>query len=267
MDSVPPLPLWKRLYLLCTRPDGQVTEYDELGALVRAGVLAELYLTGEITDRTGHAYAECRQAHPGALEQQLITQIAASRPRTWEHWIGTDPRPTERLARDQLVSEGLVTPERHRVLGMVPHTRYRASDLELTARLRAAVEDTLRAAKADEPDHDAMTRAAQDALSMLPDNVKSLPRKQKRQLRAEFRARAEANLRAAHPRGQGRAVDDTDAAFTALAVRIPYRCKNFQIKGDYYDQIRYLTKRIGPIAPALSSVFSGMKWARAASTT
>ncbi|MDV6244531.1 hypothetical protein [Rhodococcus opacus] len=48
---MPPLPLWKRLYLLCTRPDGLIAEYDELGALVRAGVLAELYLTGEVADR------------------------------------------------------------------------------------------------------------------------------------------------------------------------------------------------------------------------
>lgn len=51
IDYVPPLPLWKRLYLLCTRPDGLIAEYDELGALVRAGVLAELYLTGEVADR------------------------------------------------------------------------------------------------------------------------------------------------------------------------------------------------------------------------
>lgn len=102
---------------------------------------------------------------------------------------------------------------------------------------------------------------------MLPDNVKSLPRKQRRELVAEFRARAEANLRAAHPRGKGRAVADTDAAYAALAVRIPYRCKHFQIEGDYHDQIVYLTERIGPIAPASSSVFGSMKWARAASAT
>ena len=34
---------------------------------------------------------------PGALEQHLITQISASCPRTWEHWIGTDPRPTGKI--------------------------------------------------------------------------------------------------------------------------------------------------------------------------
>ena len=256
MDPVPPLPLWKRLYLLCARPDGLIAEYDELGALVRAGILAEFYLTGEIADRKGRAILECRQAHPGALEQQLITQISASRPRTWEHWIGTDPGPTERLARDQLVSDGSVTTERHRALGMVPYTSYRASDLQLTAQLRAAVEDTLRAAKADEPDRDAIGRAAQGALAMLPDDAQSLPRKHRRELMAELREQAEANLRAAQPRGQGRAVDDPDAAYAALAVRIPYRCKHFRVDGDYDDQIVYFSNRIGPIAPALSSVFS-----------
>lgn len=204
---------------------------------------------------------------PGALEQHLITQISASCPRTWEHWIGTDPRPTERLARDQLVGEAIVTTKRRRALGMVPYTSYRASDLELTARLRAAVEDTLRAAKADEPDHDAITRVAQGALSMLPDDAKSLPRKQQRELLAELRERAESSLRASHPRGQGCAVTDTDAVYAALATRIPYRCKHFQLKGDYDDQIVSFSKRIGPIVPALSSALRTMKWTRAASFT
>ncbi|ABG92343.1 conserved hypothetical protein [Rhodococcus jostii RHA1] len=267
MGCVPPLSLWKRLYLLCTRPDGLVAEYDELGALVRAGVLAELYLTGEVADRKGHAVIESTPVLPGALEQHLIAQISASHPRTWEHWIGTDPRPTERLARDQLVSETIVATEQRRSLGMVPYTRYRASDLELRARLRAAVEDTLRAAKADEPDHDAITRAAQGALSMLPDNAKSLPRTQQHELLAELRERAESSLRASHPRGQGRAVTDTDAVYAALSVRIPYRCKHFQVEGDYHDQILSFSKRIGPIAPALSSALRTMKWTRAASFT
>ncbi|CAG7581929.1 MULTISPECIES: hypothetical protein [Rhodococcus] len=150
---------------------------------------------------------------------------------------------------------------------MVPYTSYRASDLELTARLRAAVEDTLRAAKADEPDHDAITRVAQGALSMLPDDAKSLPRKQQRELLAELRERAESSLRASHPRGQGCAVTDTDAVYAALATRIPYRCKHFQLKGDYDDQIVSFSKRIGPIVPALSSALRTMKWTRAASFT
>jgi hypothetical protein len=257
--------LWKRLYLLCARPDGLIAEYDELGALVRAGVLAELYLAGEIADRKGRASIACRQAHPGALEQQVIAQVSASRPRTWEHWIGYDPGPTARLARDQLVHEGNVTTERH--LGMVPYTGYRASDLQLTAQLRAAVEATLRAAKADEPAPGAIGRAARGALSILPDDAKSLPRRQKRELMAELHERAEASLRAAYPRAGGRAVDDTDAAFVALAMRIPYRCKHFRVEGDYSEQIAYFSKRIGPIGPALSSVYRRMKWKRAASFT
>lgn len=264
---MPLFPLWKRLYLLCARPDGLISEYDELGALVRAGILAELYLTRAVVDREGRAYIESGPPHPGALEQQLIAQISASEPRTWEHWISKDPRPTACLARDQLVYEGALAREQRRALGFVPYARCRATDLQWTAQLRASVEAILRAARGGELDGDAIARAARDALSYLPDNVKSLSRRQRQELMAELRERAQASLRATHPGGEGRAINDADAAFVALAMRIPYRCKHFKLTDDYYDQIRVLTERIGPIAPALSSVFSNMKWKRAASTT
>jgi hypothetical protein len=185
-DTGPPLTLWKRLYLACASPDGLIPEGPEVGALVRAGVLAEL---------------------------------------------------------------------RDSTLGVVDHTTYRTTDPALAAELRAAVADILRRAKAAEPDRDAVLRAAQDALSLLPMDARSLPRNQRRELFAEGRRRAEANLRAAYPHMNCGAIDDQEAAFVALAMRIPpYRMRYFQLTGEYAEQVTELSKRIEPIASALSRV-------------
>jgi hypothetical protein len=254
-DTGPPLTLWKRLYLACASPDGLIPEGPEVGALVRAGVLAELFLTGEISDRQGRALLQRREAHPGALEHRIVAQISASPPLTWEKWIGGDVKMAGRVARDQLVDEGLVRAQRDSTLGVVDHTTYRTTDPALAAELRAAVADILRRAKAAEPDRDAVLRAAQDALSLLPMDARSLPRNQRRELFAEGRRRAEANLRAAYPHMNCGAIDDQEAAFVALAMRIPpYRMRYFQLTGEYAEQVTELSKRIEPIASALSRV-------------
>ncbi|WP_214368720.1 hypothetical protein [Pseudonocardia sp. H11422] len=80
-----------------------ITDWFQLGAPVRAGVLADLHLTGEISDRNGRAAIERRQAHAEALEQWLLGRASASRPLSWTKWIGDEAKKGAQVARDRLI--------------------------------------------------------------------------------------------------------------------------------------------------------------------
>jgi hypothetical protein len=60
-----------------------------------------------------------------------------------------------------------------------------------------------------------------------------------------------------------RGTDDLDSAFVALATRIPYRNRQFQVPSEYSDQIAGFSKRIEPVASTLSTVLAIQKWQRA----
>lgn len=132
---------------------------------------------------------------------------------------------------------------------------------ELRADLEASVVEILRRAKAAEPDRDAVRRAA---LALQPGDVTSLTGRQRRELLAELRRRAEADLLAAHPHMGGCGIDDQDAAFVALAMRIPYRNRHFEVPSDCAEQSAKLAERIAPVASALSSVLDAQRSKRIA---
>jgi hypothetical protein len=260
---VPPSTLWKRLYLVFTPPDGLITDWLALGALVHAGVLAEFYLFGAIAEGSGRVWLQRTPQQPDALQQKLLGRISASRSLDWEKWVGDDVKTGAEMARDQLLYEGLVRAEQVRYLGVVRYMTYPVSDPASAGELRASVTEILHRAKAAEPDAGAIGRAARAVLPTLPPHASSLPRRERRQLMAELRQRAEAELLAAYPHMNAGGIDDQDAAFVALATRIPYRNRHFPIPGDCDDQRAELSKRIEPVASALSRVLGTQKWSRA----
>jgi Golgi phosphoprotein 3 (GPP34) len=259
---VPPSTLWKRLYLVFTPPDGLIVDWVPLGALVHAGVLAEFYLAGGIAEGDGRVLLQRPPERPDALEQRLLGRVVASRSVNWEKWIGDDVKTGAEMARDQLVYEGLVRAQQARSLGVIRYMTYPVSDPASAAELRASVTEILHRAKAAEPDAGAIGRAALAVLPMLPPDASSLPRRERRQLLAELRQRAEAEILAAYPNMNARGIDDRDAAFVALATRIPYRNRHFPVPDDCADLCVELSKRIAPVASALSSVLRTQKWRR-----
>jgi hypothetical protein len=137
---------------------------------------------------------------------------------------------------------------------------YPVSDTALADELRASVTEILGRAKAAEPDAGAIVRAAMAVLPTMPPDASSRPRRERRQLLAELRQRAEAQILATYPNMNARGIDDRDAAFVALATRIPFRERHFPVPDDFDDLCVELSKRIEPVASALSSVLRAQKW-------
>ncbi|MCV2490726.1 GPP34 family phosphoprotein [Geodermatophilus sp. YIM 151500] len=256
---MPPSTIWKRLYLLFTPPDGLIVDWVTVGALVQAGVLAEFHLTGGITERDGRVVLRRPPEQADALEQRMLGRMSTSRSPSWERWIGDDVKTGAQVARDQLLYEGLVRAEQVRRLGVIRYMTYPVSDAVSAAEIRASVGEILFRAKAAEPDVDAVRRAA---MAVPQGDVTGLTRRQRRERLTELRMRAEADLLASHPQMHARGIDDRDAAFVALAVRIPRRNRHFQVPGGCADQVAALTHRIEPVASALASVLGAQEWRR-----
>jgi Golgi phosphoprotein 3 GPP34 len=107
-----------RMYLLAFDPDkDRLTSRSQLGLVLRAAALTELYLTERVTDARGRA-----QAAPGGrpsgdpVLDDLAEQIAAHRPRQWHRWIGRSERATVRAVREQLEAGRHLTVEHRAIL-------------------------------------------------------------------------------------------------------------------------------------------------------
>jgi hypothetical protein len=246
--------------VLFTPPDGLITDRLALGATVHAGVLADWYLTGAVAERDGRVVLQRLPAQPDALEQRLFGRIGGPGPVTWQQLIGDDVKAGAEVARDLLLYEGLVRAVPVRRLGVLRYMTYPVTDTASAAEIRASVVEILRRAKAAEPDIATVVRAA---MAVQPPDIGSLRGRQRRELLAELRRRAEADLLAAHQQMGGRGIDDQDAAFVALAVCIPYRNRQFKIPGEYSEQYTALAERIAPVASGLSRVLGTQRWQRA----
>ncbi|MET8152705.1 GPP34 family phosphoprotein [Actinoplanes sp. NPDC049668] len=141
-DSLP-----QRIYLLAYNPDkGRVGMGTNLGAMLRAAALADLYLAGRLIDEHGRAAVVRRPGHDPVLEA-LVEEIAGSRPRKWQHWVGRRHRAAVGAVRRQLGDNGWVRLQPHRILGLFPTTRVTIRDprvrKELLGRVRAALKDPI----------------------------------------------------------------------------------------------------------------------------
>lgn len=144
MRMEPPASLPAQLYLIAyDLRRGRMTSRLQLGYLMRAGALTELLLAGHIADATGGPRAVTAAVSDPVLDV-VLQQIAASRARTWKHWVGKGTRQAVRDVRDQLESGRWIRVERRRVLGLFPVAKVTVRDPRVVRRLASRVSDTLR---------------------------------------------------------------------------------------------------------------------------
>ena len=130
-----PSSLAARLFLLSFNLDkNRLARFTELGCLVRAGALTDLFLAGRLVDDNGRAKVDARRRDPvpDPVLAEVLRQVADSRPRKWKYWVDKRSRATNLAVRDQLAADGWIRVERRRLLRVIPADR-------VTVRERAAV--------------------------------------------------------------------------------------------------------------------------------
>ena len=103
-----------RLYLLAYDTEkNRVTALSQLGLVLRAAALTDLYLTGRVADENGKVRATGDRPPAGdPLLDEVLQQLAEHRPRSWQGWI-TRGQPAVGNVRAQL-EDGLYIQVEHR---------------------------------------------------------------------------------------------------------------------------------------------------------
>lgn len=139
-DSLP-----QRVFLLAYNPDkGKVGLGTHLGAMLRAAALAGLYLDGRLTDERGRAAVPARRPCADPVLEELLEEIAGSKPRKWQSWIDRGHRATVSAVRGQLGDAGVVRLEPRRILGLFPTTRVTLRDPRVRKQLLGRVSGALK---------------------------------------------------------------------------------------------------------------------------
>ncbi|SNS28187.1 GOLPH3/VPS74 family protein [Actinomadura mexicana] len=131
-----------RMYLLAydLRKQRMTSGGARLGYVLRAAALTELYLDGRLGDeRRGPV-----PGTPGDDPYGVLAQIAASRPRSWRHWVRKDARPIVAAVRDELVRGGWIRVRSRRVLGLVPRREVAVKDPRVVKALWGGASSALR---------------------------------------------------------------------------------------------------------------------------
>lgn len=136
-----PRSLPARLYLLAYDPKkDRLTARFQLGAVLRAAALADLYLDRRLADDGGRPrVASVTRPAPDPVLDAVLTQIAGARPRSWRHWVAKDERRIVRAVRDQLEAERWIRVDRRRILPDRVRLRERRPVERYAARVRAAL--------------------------------------------------------------------------------------------------------------------------------
>ncbi|MFF1730528.1 GPP34 family phosphoprotein [Streptomyces sp. NPDC058247] len=166
------LSLPARLFLLGFDTEkGRVSGAPDIELAVRAAALVELARRRIISDVDGVVTPvfDARTGDP--VLDELMELAEESRPRGWRTWIGYRSRATLDTVRRQLASEGYLSAERKRVLGLFPVTRYgleRAGYVEvLRAEVLGALEGGGPVGRVDEDDAALAVLAATGKLRKL----------------------------------------------------------------------------------------------------
>jgi hypothetical protein len=132
--------LTRSAYLLAFDPRKEkLTQWAELGYLLRAAALAELVLAGHLADESGKPRAlTAPAARPGSLRAVLWDQISNSPPRSSQRWLMRDLSPSVRMVRDELAADRVIRVERRRVL-LFPVERITLRKAYLSRRLAERV--------------------------------------------------------------------------------------------------------------------------------
>jgi hypothetical protein len=166
-DSLP-----QRIFLLAYDPGkGRVRVGTHLGAMLRAAALADLYLTGHLTDERGRAAIGARRPCHDPLLQALLDEIAGSRRRKWQSWVGRRQRAARSAVRRQLGAGGWVRLEPYRILGLFPATKVTIRDPRVRKELLGRVNDALKKpiGKVDPADAALMAIVAAGELKLVLD--------------------------------------------------------------------------------------------------
>ncbi|MEV6304119.1 GPP34 family phosphoprotein [Actinoplanes sp. NPDC051861] len=135
----------QRVFLLAYDPEkGRFRVGTNLGAMVRAAALADLYLDGRLTDENGRPAAADRRPGIDLVLATVLEEVASSRPRKWQSWIGRGQRATVSAVREQLSAGGWIRVEPRRILGLFPTTRVTLRDPRVRKNLLGRVSGALR---------------------------------------------------------------------------------------------------------------------------
>lgn len=164
-----PLSLPARLCLLAWD-----TDPARLSPLVRAGALAELARRGLLTDDDGIATPLDLDSRTGdAVLDGLLELARESVPHRWRTWVTLHARLTLDAVREQLVAEGLLRAEKHRVLGVFPSVDHVLADTARADALRREAHRVLAGAvpagSVPEPTLTALALASAAGLPPAPD--------------------------------------------------------------------------------------------------
>ncbi|MFI6516726.1 GPP34 family phosphoprotein [Spirillospora sp. NPDC050679] len=102
----------------------RLTGRSNLGYLLRAAALTELYLDGRLVDERGRP----RPGTSGEDPYGVVAQIALSKPRPWKHWVRKGHRAMLVTVRGELAAGGWIREERRRALGLFPVRRVTVRD-------------------------------------------------------------------------------------------------------------------------------------------
>lgn len=134
----------QRIFVLAYNPDkGRVGLGANLGAMLRAGALADLYRNGHLVDERGRAAINVRHPCHDPVLDALLEEIAGSKPHTWQSWIGHRQRAAVRAVRQQLNDGGWVHLQPHKILRLFPTTRVTIRDPRVRNELLGRVNTAL----------------------------------------------------------------------------------------------------------------------------
>ncbi|MFI0483390.1 GPP34 family phosphoprotein [Actinomadura sp. 9N215] len=111
-----------------------------LGYVLRAAALTELYLDG----RLGEERRRPVPGTPGEDPYGVLAQIAASRPRSWQHWVRKDGKALVGTVRDELVRGGWIRVRTRKVFGLFPREEITVKDPRVVKTLWGGASSALR---------------------------------------------------------------------------------------------------------------------------
>ncbi|MFG3282268.1 GPP34 family phosphoprotein [Streptomyces sp. NPDC048111] len=135
--------LYGRMYLAAYDTDaGALYDRTRTGFLLRVAVLAELALTGRLTDSAGEVAARGSGAVGDPVLDLVLSRVMERR-HTWKAWVRTDRKETLGAVEDRLVEEGLISvreraalvPSARRVVTVADPAAVRGYQARLTALL------------------------------------------------------------------------------------------------------------------------------------
>jgi len=129
-----------RMYLLAYDTEkNRLTSRAELGLVLRAAALTDLYLSRRLADENGRPQAAGGGPTGDPLLDDIVQQIADHRPKAWYWWVGRKEHGTVRAVRDQLEAGHHIKVDRRTLLPDRIELRDRRAVKQYADSVRAAL--------------------------------------------------------------------------------------------------------------------------------